>query len=87
MNDPFKREIRYTVFKNSDGAAALSKRERDVLCRYLDKITEARRLRGKPPMQAVIVEHDWPEYEPVWAMIESRMGAAAEIGRAAMKDE
>lgn len=58
----FKRENRYIVIK-------LNQMPRDTL-NYLEC---SFRQRGIPQLEgAVVVESDWPEYEPVWQMIERR---------------
>jgi len=69
----FKREEdRYLVFKVKD-LYALSSLEVDWLD-YLDKrVRQVRKFRGKEPLHTVIIESDWPEYEPVWKMIEDRV--------------
>ena len=36
------------------------------------KIEMARVHEGKAPLDAVVVESDWPEYEPTWKAIEAR---------------
>jgi len=64
----FKREERYLVLKIKD--------LRDVPMvireKLLDAIEEASVY--MPERQYVCVESDWPEYEKVWEMIESRSG-------------
>ncbi|URC22311.1 hypothetical protein CHUUTOTORO_02260 [Serratia phage vB_SmaM-ChuuTotoro] len=37
-------------------------------------VTEHRLENGKTPLEAVVVESDWPEYDKVWKMIEERGG-------------
>lgn len=57
-----QREIRYIVIKRkhlTDG------HERHLLG-YLTDI-------GVDTIESVVVEHDWPEYEAVWDMIEARV--------------
>lgn len=57
-----QREIRYIVIKRkhlTDG------HERHLLG-YLADI-------GVDTIESVVVEHDWPEYEAVWDMIEARV--------------
>ena len=34
-----------------------------------------RALAGKPALHCVVVEKDWPEYEPTWVDIEARVSA------------
>ena len=40
------------------------------------KINEGRFRDGKPEIEAVVVESDWPEYEPTWEAIKKRMEEA-----------
>lgn len=70
MSTKFKREERYIVFKVSDLGNSLKGDEIRQLAR---EYAEQRRLKGKPPLECVVVEADWPEYDLVWDMIESRM--------------
>lgn len=68
MSD-FKREDRYFVFKRSDvppHAIAMLESLREIA----DKLRETK---GKGPLECVVIESDWPEYEQVWEMIEDRM--------------
>ncbi len=50
------------------------------LDRILKRVDNYRKDRGAPPLKCVVVESDWPEYEPVWAMIEARMAREAQSG-------
>ncbi len=68
----FKREPRYVVFKIKDALAHLSACELDRLQEIGEKIAAGRAADGKPPFNAVVVEQDWPEFEPTWAAIEAR---------------
>jgi hypothetical protein len=70
---PFTRERRYLVVKLKDAAAYLSPDERDQLERLAAKCGLARIDAGKPPLECVVVESDWPEYEPTWRAIQQRM--------------
>jgi len=56
---PFQREDRYIVLKLN----RLPKDETEYL----------RDCQAKAMIDCVVVEHDWPEYHLVWAMIEHRM--------------
>jgi len=62
--DTFEREERYVVIKlshlNGDEQFAL----RNWLDMYMVKTIEG-----------LVVEADWPEYEPTWAAIEARVKA------------
>ncbi|UZO33335.1 hypothetical protein KEKKGBKC_00065 [Klebsiella phage pR7_1] len=68
-----KREDRYVVMKNTDIEEFLSDSDKLVLSAILCKIERFRDGKGKEPIKAVVVEHDWPEYEQVWKMIETRV--------------
>ena len=69
----FKREPRYIVFKIKDLEAYCNTEAMVALQRIGDRIAEGRRDHGKAPFNAVVVEQDWPEFEPTWAAIEARM--------------
>lgn len=68
-----KREERYEVLKYADIDAALSDSDKLLLSAVLSKIERYRKEQGKEPIRGVVVEHDWPEYEQVWKMIETRV--------------
>lgn len=69
----FKREPRYVVFKLTDIGRYLTQGEQESLMCIGDEIAQCRADDGRPPFNAVVVEQDWPEFEPVWEMIEARM--------------
>lgn len=78
----FRREPRYVVFKIKDIQAYLNIAQIDALQTAGETIAAGRALEGKPPFNAVVVEQDWPEFEPTWAAIEARMtGAAGTAGK------
>lgn len=72
MNNEF-REERYIVFKLSDLGNSL---KGDEILRLAREYAEQRRLKGKKPLECVVVEKDWPEYEPTWRAIEARVTGA-----------
>lgn len=72
MNE-FKREHRYVVIKISDMNAYLDVEEIEQLETICEKIRTIRERAGRKPMECVVVESDWPEYEPTWKAIEARM--------------
>ena len=77
MSTEFKREERYIVFKVADLGNSLKGDEIRQLAR---EYAEQRRLKGKSPLECVVVESDWPEYEPTWKAIETRVaGAQAQL--------
>lgn len=73
-----EREERYIVLKKSDLKAAVASgrllpEDLDEINNLQASLTTQRFLDGKKPFECVVVEHDWPEYEPVWKMIEARV--------------
>jgi hypothetical protein len=72
----FGRENRYFVFKRSDHTP-----EAIATLEYLAKTRDhIREMMGKQPLECVVVESDWPEYETVWDMIQGRVeGEQAEL--------
>ena len=70
----FQRERRYVVLKNKDIAKYLDNADIVALDRVCRKINDGRFRDGRLELQAVIVESDWPEYEPTWKAIEHRTG-------------
>lgn len=77
MSEQFKREPRYVVFKIKDIHAYLSAAQIDALQTAGETIAAGRAIEGKQPFNAVVVEQDWPEFEPTWEAIEARMTANA----------
>ena len=73
MSNEFMREERYIVFKVSDLGNSL---KGDEIRRLAREYAEQRRLKGKKPLECVVVEKDWPEYEPTWRAIEARVTGA-----------
>ena len=74
-----ERENRYLVIKRSDLEATKSKvtaAEFETFC-HVCEMVEATRIVGlkKLALVCVVVEHDWPEYEPTWKAISERVDA------------
>lgn len=69
----FIREERYLVLKYSDLKECLSEDENETLHSLVLKNDSYRRKNGKPILEAVVIEKDWPEYETVWKMLETRV--------------
>lgn len=69
----FKRENRYLVLKRSDLSKYLSRQEIETLEQIGNRVADFRQLDGKDPLQCVVIERDWPEFEPTWKAIENRM--------------
>lgn len=75
----FTRELRYIVLKLTDiRAAGLMDDEIDALENILDMVNRARAARGRKSLECVVVESDWPEYEPTWQAIEQRFTEEAQ---------
>lgn len=66
-------EPRYLILKVQDVRAALSEKEIVALAAMADKVALARDERGAGPLQAVVVEADWPEYRQTCAALELRI--------------
>ena len=73
MSTEFKREARYAVLKSADVMQCLTVSELIELRRIQAKVEEHRAEIGKPPLDCVVVEADWPEYEPTWKAIDARV--------------
>ena len=73
MSNKFTREARYVVLKSADAMKCLTVSEIIELRRIQAKVEEHRAEIGKPPLDCVVVESDWPEYEPTWRAIEARV--------------
>lgn len=70
----FKRENRYLVLKRRDIHNSLTELEQQILREITTKVRLYREgAMQKPPLECVVVECDWPEYEPTWKAIEDRM--------------
>jgi hypothetical protein len=76
MSNEFKREDRYIVFKVSDVERYLTDADRAYLAMMKNEIDAGRDCANKPPFKGLIVESDWPEYEPTWKAIEARVTGA-----------
>ena len=68
-----KRETRYIVLKIKDIEEGVTREEREFLLDIRDRLNKRRVLAGKDIIRCVVVEHDWPEYEPTWNAIADRM--------------
>lgn len=70
------RENRYIVLKHSDIDRAQYLIDEDdwhAFERVVMTVAAVRAAREKLPLEAVVVESDWPEYEEVWKMLEKRV--------------
>lgn len=69
----FEREFRYLVMKFKDVRKYLTDPEKEILFILSKKISKGRCDDEKAHLDCVVVESDWPEYEPTWLAIEERM--------------
>lgn len=67
MAEKFEREDRYFVLKISD----LKKMPKPYMANLSCPLSDA--ISHLPDREYAVVESDWPEYEAVWRMIESRV--------------
>lgn len=67
----FVRENRYLVAKVRDIESALSAEEQSQLSALINKVELNRSHRGKAPLECVVVESDWPNYQDTWNSIEA----------------
>lgn len=74
-----ERENRYLVLKRKDIKRGLFPHYVETLFNIADMVAASRANRGAPPLKCVVVESDWPEYEPVWKMISDRVDGAAPV--------
>ena len=81
-----QREDRYLVIKRSD-VVCLSEFERQQLFNIIGKVARCREVVGKEPLKCVVVESDWPEYEPTWQAIERRVDGGAQCLADAKSEE
>ncbi|MCO7566396.1 hypothetical protein NJI34_28430 [Pseudomonas sp. S 311-6] len=68
----FQREDRYIVIKRSD-LDKLSPIDRDLALSSLEHVDSIMATWDCPARKCLVIESDWPEYEPTWAAIEARV--------------
>jgi len=76
MPKEFQRENRYVVFKCSDMRKYLSQSERRQVEGLALHICLSREGDSKHPLNCLVVESDWPEFEPTWGAIAARVTGA-----------
>ncbi|MCO7567795.1 hypothetical protein NJI34_00110 [Pseudomonas sp. S 311-6] len=72
MSTEFQREDRYIVIKRSD-LDKLSPIDRDLALSSLEHVDSIMAAWDCPARKCLVIESDWPEYEPTWAAIEARV--------------
>jgi hypothetical protein len=73
MNNNFKRENRYIVIKIADLVDTTGLPMQPSIEAYMKQAQEVRESAGKPHLECLVIESDWPEYEPAWKMIQDRV--------------
>ncbi len=68
----FHREDRYIVIKRSD-LDRLERLDRHLFSQTSRRAHEQMFAAGAPARQFLVLESDWPEFEPTWAAIEARI--------------
>lgn len=71
----FKTEDGYIVLKLSDVHQYLPQPLIDHLKSIAREVEGGRVVAGIQPLQCVVVERDWPEYDQTLAAIEARIGS------------
>ena len=66
------REERYLVFKYTD-LHDLGTYYQNILADIISEVNGKRAARGRAGINCVVIEHDWPEYETVWKLLEERV--------------
>jgi hypothetical protein len=74
-----QRENRYIVIKETDAKSILGSLNYRLLHTIADSIERGRVVKGKAPLECVVVESDWPEYEHIWSMIAARVDGVKDI--------
>jgi hypothetical protein len=69
-----ERENRYLVVKRSDMELYLTPQEISTI-KYLAAECTRRRtsITGRHPRESLVIESDWPEYEPFWKILGIRV--------------
>lgn len=71
-----QRERRYIVFKLTD-AVYLTAAGKQAMADLVDAMEQIRTDNGKKPLNCVVIEEDWPEYEKAWDMLKYRVNLTA----------
>lgn len=68
-------EPRYMVLKMSDMDKYLTEMHKANVTEAICLINLCRKKDNKNPLGALVIEHDWPEYEPAKKLLEERIMA------------
>lgn len=74
-------ENRYLVIKRADIEKYLGFGAQEMLAGVANTIEDARQADKRSPLECVVIESDWPEYEPTISALETRIDTetAAEV--------
>ena len=72
----FELENRYIVIKRADAKKYLSRDHHEELSLIEANICADRMLDERPPLDALVIEKDWPEYETVLQLLSDRIEQA-----------
>ena len=68
-----KLENRYLVLKRSDVEEYLNEGEKVTLSVLCERVSDGRRNEGRPSIDALVIESDWPEFNPALEMLLNRV--------------
>jgi hypothetical protein len=68
------------VVKIKDAIDALTPEERETLAFLAARVQKYHKVRASKPLVCLVVEDDWPEYEPTWKAIEARVSGTSDNG-------
>lgn len=68
-----KLELRYLVLKIKDVEKYLTKTEKAMLYILCQKIQSARLDDNKSILEGIVIQKDWPEYEPTLELLSKRV--------------
>lgn len=69
-------ENRYLVLKRADIEKYISLSDQLILANIYQAIEYNRHDEERPPLECIVIESDWPEYEPTLSALETRVDAA-----------
>lgn len=76
----FKLEERYLVLKIRDIEQSLTTDERKILLILSEVVNRSRKASGRPPLECLVIEKDWPEYDSTLDRLVSRVAFEAKNG-------
>ena len=71
-------ESRYVTFKHKDISGALDSCDLEAFEALCDKINKFRKARGAGELEGIVIEKDWPEYQPTLDLLSKRINALSD---------